>query len=130
MPHIAKIMAFILLLGSFLPQSDVAQLRKLPQLFDHYERHVQLAAAQGQTLSFGHYLCIHFVHPDQHSHGDNSHQDLPMQHFGMGFIAALPVAPALPALALPAVSGISPNFPAQAYISRGFTGMVLRPPIA
>ncbi len=130
MPHIAKIMAFILLLGSFLPQSDVAQLRKLPQLFDHYERHVQLAAAQGESLSFAHYLCIHFIHPDQHSHGDNSHQDLPMQHFGMGIIAALPISPALPALVPPAATVIIPNFPAQACISHGFTGMVLRPPIA
>jgi hypothetical protein len=130
MPHIANIMAFILLLGSFLPQSDVAQLRKLPQLFNHYEQHVQLAAAQGDSLSFAHYLCIHFIHPDQHSHGDNSHQDLPMQHFGMGIIAALPVSPALPTLVTTVVSVSTPNFPAQAYLSRGFTGMVLRPPIA
>jgi hypothetical protein len=81
MPAFAKFMALYLLLGSFLPQSDFSQLGKLGRLMEHYELHQELAASEGQRLSFLHYLSIHFIHPDQHEHGEDSHQDLPLQSF-------------------------------------------------
>lgn len=123
-------MVILLLLGSLLPQSDFSQLRRLPQLFAHYDVHIEQAADQGTTLSFGEFLFIHFIHPDQHQHGDNSHQELPLQHIGTGYIAALPSVSAIPMPSHEVSLLQAPSFAVKIGFSRDFTGMILRPPIA
>lgn len=128
MAFTAKFMAFYLLLGSFLPQTDFSQLLKLNKLMEHYDFHVEQAQAQGDVFSFGEYLCIHFIHPDQHEHNDSSHNDLPLHTFSGGLtMIALQTGFHLP---VPSSSSSPTSFATQQWHSQNFLGMLLRPPIA
>lgn len=82
MKVIAQFMAFYFLLGSFLPGADFSQLSRLPAALRHFQLHKELAADQGATVSFHHFMGAHFWNPDNHDHGDGgqSHKDLPLKH--------------------------------------------------
>jgi hypothetical protein len=82
MKVIAQFMAFYFLLGSFLPGADFGQLSKLSAAIQHFQLHKELAADQGDAVSFHYFMGAHFWNPDHHDHGDGgqSHKDLPLKH--------------------------------------------------
>jgi hypothetical protein len=127
MPVLTKLMACYFLLGSFLPQSDFSQLAKLGQLVEHYEFHRELATAEGQSFSFLEYLSIHFTHPDEHGHHDNSHQDLPLQSFSVPLQITLESNNW--ALQMPQQNQLACFAPVQAFFPLLIPLGLLRPPI-
>ncbi|MCB9276632.1 MAG: hypothetical protein H6564_21550 [Lewinellaceae bacterium] len=81
MKFAAKILAFYFLLGGLMPGSDFGQLGKMEELLQHFRLHRQMAAQQGQTLSFATFVAAHFWQPNNHKHhdGGQSHQELPLK---------------------------------------------------
>ena len=75
----ANILAFYLLLGSFLPRTDFSQLLKLKDLQEHYQLHQLEAKLAGVAFTLQEFLYDHFIQPDGHDHeGENDHEGLPM----------------------------------------------------
>jgi hypothetical protein len=50
-------LAALMLVGSFIPQNDLSELSKLPQLLEHYRFHHSVA---GGGLSLGQFLAEHY----------------------------------------------------------------------
>lgn len=70
-PVTAFFMACLMLVGSFVPQNDLSELAKLPQLLEHYRFH---HSAAGGGLSLAEFLAEHY--------GSGT-----KQHFGCTFSA-------------------------------------------
>lgn len=69
--------AFFLLIGSFLPNSDLHELSKISFLIQHYQGHQD--KSQGQ-LSFLEFLRLHYK-DSQHMQSEN-HERLPLKQMG------------------------------------------------
>ena len=135
---VALLMGFVMLLGSMLPQHDLSELAKLPELADHYRYHRVLAGGELSVVSF---LALHYGpeganhHRNPVSHRDaQDHKKLPLeQHHHncvlVSFVlpaAARVTAPALP-LAWPAAN-YRPT-PGSLY-AFGVSRILLQPPRA
>lgn len=74
-------LAFYLLLGSCIPNSDYSQLGHLADLRAHYLEHQAEAAEQGDQLTFLEFLYLHFIDATHHADADHEedHQQLPLQ---------------------------------------------------
>ena len=76
----ANILAFYLLLGSFIPRTDFSQLLKLKDLQEHYQLHQLEAKLAGIEFTLQEFLYDHFIQPDGHEHeGEEDHESLPMK---------------------------------------------------
>ncbi|UOR03895.1 hypothetical protein MUN82_13165 [Hymenobacter aerilatus] len=78
---LAFFLALLMLLGSLIPQNDLSELTKLPELLDHYQYHHTVA---GGSLSLSEFLVLHYspntthylhAHSAQHN---IEHQKLPL----------------------------------------------------
>ncbi len=56
-PVVALFLSLIMLVGGLMPQNDVEELGKLPQLVQHYKFH---QSTQGGELSFRQFLGTHY----------------------------------------------------------------------
>jgi len=99
-------LAMLMFVGGLVPQHDLAELAKLPQLVQHYRFH-KTPAAGGLTLR--QFLAEHYGAGTRHYagkglniHHQRDHHDLPLRcHHGCAAVAfVLPTAqPALPVAA-------------------------------
>src|SRR4051812_9729015 len=69
------LLAFHILLGSLLPHADYTELTKLPDLYEHYQTHLQRSGGQ---LSLASFLLMHYA--DRHHQQSENHEKLPFQH--------------------------------------------------
>ena len=88
-----------MLVGSLIPQNDLAELSKLPQLLEHYHFHHSVA---GGGLSVAEFLVEHYGSGEKAHFGctfsarhQQDHQGLPLhgQHACDGHLAFLLLAP-------------------------------------
>ena len=100
----AFLLACLMLVGSLIPQNDLTELSKLPQLLEHYRYHHSVA---GGGLSLPEFLAEHYGAGTRHLSGctlsewhRQDHQNLPLHSHGPGctlvvFVlnAARPVVP-------------------------------------
>ena len=56
-PILALFLRFVMLVGGLMPQNDVEELGKLPELVQHFQFH---KTVQGGGLSFGQFLRMHY----------------------------------------------------------------------
>jgi hypothetical protein len=97
-------LACLLLLGSFIPQNDLSELSKLPQLVEHYRFHHSVA---GGGLSLAQFLAEHYGSGTKEHFGctfsprhQQDHQGLPLHgrhqcssHIAFAFLpATVPLA--------------------------------------
>ena len=89
----------LMLVGSFIPQNDLAELSKLPQLVEHYRFHHSVA---GGGLSLGQFLAEHYGSGTKEHFGctfspqhQQDHQGLPLHgrhacssHIAFAFLPA------------------------------------------
>lgn len=76
-----------MLLGSFVPENDLGELAKLPQLVEHYQYH---HSAAGGGLNFGQFIGEHYGAGTKHYAGcslsprhQHDHHNLPLRcHHG------------------------------------------------
>ncbi|TNE62277.1 MAG: hypothetical protein EP344_05195 [Bacteroidetes bacterium] len=127
MQLIAQILTVYMFVGSLFPRTDFSQLEKLPNLFSHYQKHVQEAEQGGLTTSFGAFLWQHFVTPNQHRHADDSHQDLPFHSIDVSVHLMMHAVP-LPAF-IPADQPIHLIALYKDVVSADRTAPPFRPPI-
>lgn len=94
-------MACLMLVGSFIPQNDLSELSKLPQLVEHYRFHHSVA---GGGLSLGQFLAEHYGSGTKEHFGctfsprhKQDHQGLPLHgrhtcssHVAFSFLLAVP----------------------------------------
>lgn len=132
-------LACLLLVGSFIPQNDLSELSKLPQLVEHYRFHHSVA---GGGLSVGQFLAEHYGSGTKQHFGctfsarhQQDHQGLPLhgQHECSNHIAFF----FLPALTALAPAGRPAAWQGQAYRPAaharhqdGATAALLQPPRA
>lgn len=83
---VAFVLGLLLLLGSFVPNNDLGELAKLPQLVEHYRFHHSPA---GGGLTFGQFLVEHYGAGTKHYAGcglsprhQQDHHNLPLRHHG------------------------------------------------
>jgi len=132
-------LALLMLVGSFIPQNDLSELSKLPQLVQHYRFHHSVA---GGGLSVAQFLAEHYGSGTPQHFGctfsprhQQDHQSLPLHgqhecsHHAAYFF--------LPALAPPALAGKPALCVGQAYrpaaharYQDGATSALLQPPRA
>lgn len=126
----ALTLALYLLLGSLMPGADYGQWGKWADALEHYQLHQQLAAEQGQELSFHDFLLEHFWNTDSHDHGDGgqSHQDLPLKHLHSFDHIVLQFFK--PFIQLPPVVAKQVVPLALTHVSALYKNLVFRPPIA
>ena len=85
-----------MLLCSFVPENDLGELAKLPQLVEHYQYH---HSAAGGGLNFGQFIAEHYGAGTRHYAGctlsqrhQHDHQNLPLRcHHGcvtLSFVVA------------------------------------------
>lgn len=90
-----------MLLGSVVPENDLGELAKLPQLVEHYQYH---HSAAGGGLNFGQFIAEHYGAGTKHYAGcslsprhQQDHQNLPLRcHHGygtVGFVVAAAIRP-------------------------------------
>lgn len=94
MKFIAKILALIFLLGSFMPRTDFSQLTHLKDLTDHFQLHIQEAESTGEEISLHQFLLDHFVNPTEHEHQNSDHQQLPLHSCAVSVVMAIAEMPA------------------------------------
>lgn len=93
---LAFFLTLLMLTGSLIPQNDLSELSRLPELLEHYRYH---HTAAGGGLSLGEFLLLHYspttthylrVHSAQHN---IEHQKLPLHsHHNCALMAyVLPV---------------------------------------
>ena len=100
----AFILGILMLLGSFVPENDLGELAKLPELVKHYEYH---HSAAGGGLSLGEFLAEHYGAGTKHYAGCSlsprhrqDHQNLPLRsHHGAGTVSFLVASAAVVAFA-------------------------------
>ena len=84
---VAFVLGILMLLGSFVPDNDLSELAKLPQLVEHYEYH---HSAAGGGLNFGQFITEHYGAGTRHYAGctlsprhQHDHHNLPLRcHHG------------------------------------------------
>jgi hypothetical protein len=84
---IAFFLGILMLLGSFVPENDLGELAKLPELAKHYEYH---HSAAGGGLNFGQFIAEHYGAGTKHYAGcslsprhQQDHHNLPLRcHHG------------------------------------------------
>jgi hypothetical protein len=136
---VAFFLACLMLVGSFIPQNDLSELSKLPQLVEHYRFHHSVA---GGGLSLAQFLAEHYGSGTKEHFGctfsarhQQDHQGLPLHgHHECSSHAAyffLP-APALLALASARPLGLGQAYrpAAHARYQDGTTAALLQPPRA
>ena len=86
----ANILAFYLLLCSFIPRTDFSQLLRLKDLQEHYQLHCQEAELAGKEVCLQEFLYDHFIEHNNHEHeGDGcSHEGLPMHSCSVSVLMA------------------------------------------
>jgi hypothetical protein len=93
---VAFVLGLLMLLGSFIPENDLGELAKLPQLVEHYEYH---HSAAGGGLNFGQFIAEHYGAGTKHYAGctlssrhQKDHHNLPLRcHHGcvaLSFVVA------------------------------------------
>ncbi|GAB3869472.1 hypothetical protein GCM10028824_16500 [Hymenobacter segetis] len=93
---LAFFLGILMLLGSFVPENDLGELAKLPQLVEHYEYH---HSAAGGGLNFGQFIAEHYGAGTKHYAGctlsprhQQDHHNLPLRcHHGcvtLSFVVA------------------------------------------
>ena len=93
---VAFVLGLLMLLGSFVPDNDLGELAKLPQLAEHYQYH---HSAAGGGLTFGEFMVEHYGAGTRHYAGcslsarhQQDHHNLPLRshHSGNagGFVVA------------------------------------------
>ena len=111
-PALALFLSVLMLVGSLLPQHDLMELGRLPQLLEHYRLHQQTTS----DFSVGEFLALHYgtgrqSHEAQHPH---EHDGLPLHdchHTPVPVVCALPVPLGLP------VPGRAGQWPVPVYRS-------------
>jgi hypothetical protein len=105
---VAFFLACLMLVGSFIPQNDLSELSKLPQLLEHYRFHHSVA---GGGLSLTEFLAEHYGSGTKQHFGctyeprhQQDHQGLPLhgrhscgEHVAFLVLALAPVQPSQPA---------------------------------
>ncbi|MDO7852985.1 hypothetical protein [Hymenobacter convexus] len=89
---VAFILGILMLLGSFVPENDLGELAKLPELVKHYEYH---HSAAGGGLNFGQFIAEHYGAGTKHYAGctlsprhQQDHHNLPLRsHHGCGTVS-------------------------------------------
>ena len=76
-------LGILMLLGSFVPENDLGELAKLPQLVEHYQYH---HSAAGGRLSFDQFIAEHYGAGTRHYAGctlsprhQQDHHNLPLR---------------------------------------------------
>jgi hypothetical protein len=96
---VSLFLACLMLVGSFIPQNDLAELSKLPQLLEHYRFHHSVA---GGGLSLAEFLAEHYGSGTPEHFGctfsprhQQDHQGLPLhgRHTCCDHIAFLVLTP-------------------------------------
>lgn len=82
-----RILAWVFVLQFASGHNLLAELARMPMLAEHFKTHQQ----ETPDLSFAHFLWLHYVETT-HSHGDDSHSQLPL-HCAHGLAAAESVLP-------------------------------------
>ena len=93
---LAFVLGILMLLSSFVPDNDLSELAKLPQLVEHYEYH---HSAAGGGLNFSQFIAEHYGAGTKHYAGctlsprhQHDHQNLPLRcHHGcvtLSFVVA------------------------------------------
>lgn len=93
---LAFFLGILMLLGSFIPENDLGELAKLPQLVEHYEYH---HSAAGGGLNFSQFIAEHYGAGTKHYTGcslsprhQQDHHNLPLRcHHGcvlLSFVVA------------------------------------------
>jgi hypothetical protein len=77
------IMAIYFALGSLFPVTDFAQLAKVPNMWEHYTQHRDMAVLEGKEAGFVDFLRLHFYSPSEHQ-GEHEHDDLPYHSANSG----------------------------------------------
>lgn len=124
-----------MLVGSLIPQNDLLELAKLPQLLDHYADHQTPA---GGKLSFLEFLALHYGAGSDHyakrhaSHHEQDHHDLPLRchHDCPSVVFLMPVPPMAAPVALPAIPALDYRAPAVPLYAFTFRSTLLEPPRA
>ena len=126
-----------MLVGSLIPQNDLAELSKLPQLLEHYRFHHSVA---GGGLSVAEFLAEHYGSGEKAHFGyscsaqhQQDHQGLPLhgQHTCDGHVAFLLLAPTPLRWPPPAVEQARAYRPAAAVrYQDGQAAALLQPPRA
>ncbi|MGI4969038.1 MAG: hypothetical protein ACRYGH_08805 [Janthinobacterium lividum] len=130
-------LAALMLVGSFIPQNDLSELSKLPQLLEHYRYHHSVA---GGGLSVSQFLAEHYgsgtpahfgcTFSARHQH---DHQGLPLhgQHSCSSHVAFLLLSPT-PLWGQQVVPGAARTYhlAAHAQCSDGLAPALLQPPRA
>ena len=88
---VAFFLGILMLLGSFVPENDLGELAKLPELVKHYEYH---HSAAGGGLTFGQFMVEHYGAGTKHYGGcslsqrhQQDHHNLPLRsHHGSGTV--------------------------------------------
>ena len=90
---VAFVLGLLMLLGSAVPDNDLGELAKLPQLVEHYQFH---HSAAGGGLTFGQFMVEHYGAGTKHYAGcslsqrhQQDHHNLPLRsHHGhaVGFV--------------------------------------------
>lgn len=113
---VARLLGFVMLLGSLLPQHDLSELAKLPELAQHYRYHQAMA---GGGLSVASFLALHYGpeganhHRNPVSHRDaQDHKKLPLEQHHHNCVL---VSFVLPAGARVGVPVLPLSWPAATY---------------
>jgi len=135
---VAFFLACLMLLGSLIPQNDLAELSKLPTLLEHYRFH---HSAAGGGLSLAAFLVEHYGAGTRHLHGctlsqrhHQDHHNLPL-HNCHGNCAAGVFVLAAGRLVLPTaqpapLAGLMYRRVAALPCPTGLAGALLEPPRA
>ncbi|QNH61377.1 hypothetical protein [Hymenobacter sediminicola] len=131
---LAFLLGLLMLTSSLIPQNDLAELGKLPQLLQHYRFHHSEA---GGSLSLRQFLVLHYGSGTahyQHQHSarhDQDHHDLPLRCHHDCVLAAF----VLPAARLLVQAGQRMSWPTTIYsaavrplYSFSFSTSLLQPP--
>jgi hypothetical protein len=132
-------MACLMLVGSFIPQNDLSELSKLPQLVEHYRFHHSVA---GGGLSLGQFLAEHYGSGTKEHFGctfsprhQQDHQGLPLHgrhtcsnHVAFSFLLAGPSLALIGQLACV----VGPEYRSAGHVRYldGATAALLQPPRA
>ena len=123
-------MAVYLLLGSFFPKGDYAQLLRLTDLAQHFRLHLQEARAAGQDVSFQRFLQMHYLNTQMHQ-GDHEqdHEDLPFQHITPTIDQVLPIVWEMIRLTAPSPLKTVPDSTCSLFPG-GLADRIFHPPMA
>jgi hypothetical protein len=123
----AQFMALYFFLGSFFPWTDFSQLTKIPNVFKHYECHVEESVANGETSVFTDFLKEHFFSSMDQAHQDPTHHQLPLKTINLDFQFVL--SKVLPfQLKMPILQKVN-FFNIRTLLGADFSSSLFQPPI-